>query len=64
MATRTTTNYSGLPRRRGGVAASKPVAGVKMASKAGAKPVTVNRAPLKTLNTQPLVDLLPAGGGV
>merc|ERR1712168_622788 len=52
MATRTTTNYSGLPRRRGGVAASKPVAGVKMASKAGAKPVTANRAPLKTLNTQ------------
>merc|ERR1712200_257155 len=38
MATRTTTNYSGLPRRRGGVAASKPVAGVKMASKAGTKP--------------------------
>merc|ERR1712168_1312934 len=52
MATRTTTNYSGLPRRRGGVVASKPVAGVKMASKAGTKPVTANRAPLKTLNTQ------------
>jgi hypothetical protein len=52
MATRTTTNYSGLPRRRGGVAASKPVAGAKMASKAGTKPVTANRAPLKTLNTQ------------
>merc|ERR1711931_569258 len=50
MATRTTTNYSGLPRRRGGVAASKPVAGVKMASKAGSKPVTVNRAPLNTQN--------------
>merc|ERR1711922_124229 len=51
MATRTTTNYSGLPRRRG-VAASKSVAGAKMTSKAGTKPVTANRAPLKTLNTQ------------
>merc|ERR1711887_50875 len=52
MATRTTTNYSGLPRRRGGVAVSKPVAGAKVAGKAGTKPVTANRAPLKTLNTQ------------
>jgi len=55
MATRTTTNYSGLPRRRGavsGMAATKAAGAAKMASKPGVKPATANRPPLKTLNTQ------------
>jgi len=55
MATRTTTNYSGLPRRRGavsGMAATKAAGAAKIASKPGVKPATANRPPLKALNTQ------------